>query len=219
MKKFFAVLAVAGLAASANAVIVSETGDAGIFPLDPAQDVSGSASSLDRLDGALLPSGDVDVDAYRITIANPAAFSATVSGGTLTDTTIYLFKLDGTGIAKNDDIDGVNFLSAFPVGNAAYATLPAGDYIFAISIFGVIPFSVNPPTLLSQNVFDVNSFTGVTGPVTPTTTVLTWADVSTFNESGTYQVSFTGVTTNVPAPSALALVGLGGLVAARRRRA
>lgn len=218
MKKLFAVLAVAGMAASANAVIVTEVGDAGVFPLDPAQDVSGSATSLDRLDGALLPSGDVDVDAYRITIANPAAFSATVTGGTLTDTTIYLFKLDGTGIAKNDDVSGTNFLSAFPVGNAAYATLPAGDYIFAISIFGTIPFSVAAPTTINESVFDPNAFTGVTPPRTPTTQVVTWADASTFVEGGTYQVSFTGVTTNVPAPGALALVGLGGLVAARRRR-
>ena len=218
MKTLFAVVAVAGLAASANAVVVSEVGDAGLIPFAPAQDVSGTANSLDRLDGALLPDGSQDVDVYRITIANPAQFSAIVSGGTLTDTTIYLFNLNGTGIAKNDDIDGTNFLSAFPVGNANYASLPAGDYLFAISIFGVIPFSVTPPTLLSQNIFDVNQFTGVTPPVNPANPVLDWAQVSSFVEGGSYQVTFTGVTTNVPAPSALALVGLGGLVAGRRRR-
>jgi MYXO-CTERM domain-containing protein len=218
MKKLFAVLAVAGLAASANAVIVTETGDAGLIPFAPAQDISGGPNVLDRLDGALLPDGSQDVDVYRITIANPAAFSAIVSGGTLTDTTIYLFNLNGTGIAKNDDISGSNFLSAFPVGDANYATLPAGDYLFAISIFGVIPFSVSPPTLVSQNIFDVNQFTGVQGPVNAANPVLDWAAVSTFVEGGSYEVSFTGVTTGVPAPGAMALLGLGGLVAARRRR-
>lgn len=218
MKKIFALMVVAGLSASAHGVVVTETGDAGLIPFAPAQDISGTASSLDRLDGALTPLGSVDVDVYRITIANPAQFSATVSGGSLTDTTIYLFNLDGTGIAKNDDISGTNFLSAFPVGNAAYASLPAGDYLFGISIFGVIPFSVLNPTLLSQNIFDVNTFTGVQGPVNAANPVLDWAQVSTFDEGGTYQVSFTGVTTNAPAPGAMALLGIGGLVAGRRRR-
>lgn len=218
MKSVLSLVAVLGLAASASAVVVSETGDAGIFPFQPAQDVSGSGFSLDTLNGALTPDGDIDVDVYRITIANPAQFSATVAGGTLTDTTIYLFQLDGTGIAKNDDIDGVNFLSAFPVGNAQYASLPAGDYLFAVSIFGTIPFSVANPTLLTQSVFDVNLFTGVTPPRTPTSAVVDWADASSFVEGGTYSINFTGVTTAVPAPGAGALLGLAGLALARRRR-
>ncbi len=212
------IVAVTGLAAGAQGIIVTETGDAGAFPFQPAQDISGSANVLNRLDGALLPDGDIDVDVYRITISDPAQFSATVTGGALEDTTIYLFSTAGFAIAKNDDISSANFLSAFPVGNAAYASLTPGDYLFAISIFGTIPFSVGSPTSITESVFDPNQFTGVTLPRFPSASVQSWANASTWTEGGSYEVTFTGVTTAIPAPSVLAALAMGGLVGRRRRR-
>lgn len=203
----FGLLAIAG---TASASIYAEVPDAGELPAS-AQDVSG-VGALTGITGSVT-AGDADM--FRIRISNPAAFSA-ITSGVQGDTLLFLFNLDGTGIAKNDDISGANFLSEFPVGNPLYAGLPAGDYLIAISGFAYHPFSVAAPTLLSQANFDVNTFTGVLAPQNAGP-VLSWFQLSTGPSSGNYSITLTGAEF-IPAPSAAALLGLGGLLAARRRR-
>jgi hypothetical protein len=205
------------LAASAHAQVWNEAGDAGDMP-GTAQTVAG-AGALTDIFGAVSVTSDADI--YRIRIANPAAFSATTNllTGTMTDTTLYLFNLDGTGIAKNDDVSGSNFLSDLPAGNALYSSLAPGDYYLAVAGFAFAPFYVNPPSTIADLIFDVNNFTGVIGPQAGAAgmPILGWANAGMY-DSGTYHVTLTGAEFVVPAPASLALLGLGGLVATRRRR-
>lgn len=203
----FGLLAIAG---TSSAAIHVEVGDAGELP-GTAQSAAG-AGALTGITGSVT-AGDADM--FRIRISNPAAFSALASG-IQGDTTLYLFNLDGTGIAKNDDISGTNFESELPVGNALYAGLPAGDYLIAIGGFAYQPFSVAVPMVLGEATFDPNTFTGVIGPQNAAP-VQSWAQLSSGPSSGTYSIELTGAEF-VPAPSSAALLGLGGLLAARRRR-
>lgn len=203
----FGLLAIAG---TASASIYAEVPDAGELP-GTAQDVSG-VGALTGITGSVTVG---DADMFRIRISNPAAFSAAATG-IQGDTTLYLFNLDGTGIAKNDDISGSNFESLLPVGAAQYAGLPAGDYLIAIGGFAYQPFSVAVPSLLSEATFDPNVFTGVQSPQNAGP-VLSWAQLTSGPSSGNYSIALTGAEF-IPAPSTAALLGLGGLLAARRRR-
>src|SRR4051812_17306 len=104
MKKFLmlAAMAALGAATSAYAQSYTETGDAGNMP-NTAQTAAGSGALTDLFGGL---SGVQDADMYLIDIKDWSTFSATtnVAPGTMTDTTLYIFRLDGTGVAKNDDI-------------------------------------------------------------------------------------------------------------------
>ncbi len=170
--------------------------------------------------------GEVDTTAtvanighyFRINITNPAAFSARtdIAPGSNTDTALYLVSLSGVGIAANDDISGSNFLSLLPVGNANYASLPAGEYLLLVTSYGVLP-AWDAALSTSSLLFNPSPFTGVRAPQNANvhSTYLFFQDAGA---GGTYNVTLTGVEF-VPTPGAVALMGLGGLVAARRRRA
>jgi MYXO-CTERM domain-containing protein len=207
-------LAALGAAASAFGQTYNEASDAGDMP-GTAQGAVGLGALTDIF-GACATR--LDADMYVINISNPAAFSATtnVAPGTMTDTTLYLFNLDGTGIAKNDDVDSTNFLSIMPVGAAQYASLTPGDYLLAVGPFAFAPFWNPVPATLADLVFNINTFTGVIGPQNPGP-MLGWADAGS-TDAGTYHITLTGASM-VPAPGAMALLGLAGLAAARRRRA
>ncbi len=215
MKIVTMLAAIAAISGSALAVDWSEVGDAGLLP-SGAQIAAGNGT-LSAITGALLPDGDEDVDMYRIFISDPANFSASTdnAGTALGDTTLYLFNLDGSGIVKNDDISGGNFLST--INSSLVASLPAGEYLIAISIFGTIAFDNAAPTLLIQSIFDPNLFTGQ-NPPRDGDVVLGWADVSGFTEAGTYRIEFTGASL-IPAPSTGMGLAAAGLLAFRRRRA
>jgi hypothetical protein len=204
------------LAASAHAQVWIEAGDAGDMPggaqaavgVGPLTNIQGSVSAL------------ADADMYRIRIVNPAAFSATtnIAPGTMSDTTLYLFNLDGTGIAKNDDISAANYLSDMPAGDLAYSGLVPGEYLLAVGGFAFAPFFINPPATLADLIFDVNVYTGVVGPQAAAVgmPILGWANAGAYS-TGTYNITLTGAEL-VPAPASLGLLGLGALVATRRRR-
>jgi len=163
VKKYLAIVFVAalGAATSAYAQIWTESGDAGDLP-GTAQSATGVGSLTDIFGSVSLTS---DADIYRIYISSPAAFSATtnISPLTMSDTTLYLFNLDGTGIAKNDDISSSNYLSNMPVGAPQYSSLAPGEYLLAVGGFAYAPYYTGPSTL-ADLVFDVNTFTGVLGP-------------------------------------------------------
>ena len=67
--------------------------------------------------------------------------------------------------------------------------------------------------------FDINDFNGVIGPQATSVglPILGWANAGAY-DSGTYNITLTGASL-VPAPGALGLLSIGGLMVARRRRA
>ncbi len=207
-------IAALGTSSVAFGGIWTESGDAGDMP-GTAQGAAGSGSLTDIF-GTV--SALTDADMFIINITNPAAFSATtnVSPLTMTDTTLYLFNLDGTGIAKNDDVSASNYLSNFPVGASQYASIAPGQYILAVAGFAFAPFNITPPTTLADLMFDVNTFTGVLSPQNPGP-ILGWADAGAY-DSGDYHITLTGAEL-VPTPGAAAMFGLAGLAITRRRRA
>ena len=106
-----------------------EQGDAGDIP-GTAQVTTGSGA-LNSIRGTLA-AGDVDM--YKITICDAAAFTAIV-GGDISDTQIFLFDSAGNGVAANDDSPlGAGLLSALaPAG--AIPGLVNGTYYLAISSY------------------------------------------------------------------------------------
>ncbi len=214
MKIVTILAALAAFSGSAMAIDFNESGDAGLLP--GTEQIASGSGALNAINGSLTPDGDEDVDMFRIFISDPANFSASTDNldTELTDTTLYLFHADGRGIVKSDDISGGNFLSA--INSSLVASLPAGEYLIAISIFGTLPFDNLAPTSLSQAIFNVNQFTGQT-PATDSDVVLGWLDVSSFVEGGAYRIEFTG-TSAIPSPNAGLVLVAGGLMAGRRRR-
>jgi hypothetical protein len=221
MKIALAALAAVLCAGAANAQVFTESTD-GFGIAGGATPVTG-VGPLTQINGSLTyaPAVTDAMDFWVIDITNPAAFSATTVGSAgMSDTVLYLFNVSGTGIAKNDDTSGSNFLSTLPVGNALYSGLTPGQYVIGISSYGIGPARVANPTLFADLVFPVSPFTGVQGPQgandVMTGTYGTF-DASGFN-GGNYSITLTGAAF-VPTPASAGLLVLGGLVAARRRRA
>ncbi len=206
--------------ALARADVHNEIGDAGAFP-NTAQTIAGSAP-LTRINGSLNRTGRDLIDMFVITISDPASFSATtvrLGSSYMDDTTLFLFHLDGSGIAKNDDIDEVNYLSLLPVGASQYANLSPGQYVLGISPYGVLPAVVTNPTSTNQLVFPFQPYTGVTGTLNGLLPMIGFGEISSPSATGDYAIDLTGASmVSVPTPAAALLLGLGGLAAGRRRR-
>jgi hypothetical protein len=127
---------------------VNGGGDAGELP-DVAQAVTGtSGASVCAITSTF---GASDTDMFRINICDPVSFSASVVGRTGTpalDTQLFLFRLDGTGIAVNDDVVGGTSLES-ALTSTFVASLPAGEYLLAITRYNRDP--VNGTSLLWLN--------------------------------------------------------------------
>lgn len=208
MKRILVCLAGLALASAAQAQTWTEVGDAdelvpqvtvGVGPLTL---IVGSTSAV---------SGDVTgVDLYCIRVVDWANFSASLVGGATFDTQLFLFTSGGMGIACNDDASGLQ--SALPPGNALYAGRTAPEVVWiAVSGYNRDPQSVG-------GLIFPNTFSGVHGPTGPGggSPLSGWTGTPA---RGDYRLALTGVEyCEIPAPGALALVGLAGLVAGRRRR-
>jgi hypothetical protein len=192
---------VLALAGSAQAFSHAEVGDAGDLP-GTAQAVFG-VGPLESITGEITPVSDPDL--YRITITDPGAFSATTVGGAAFDTQLFLFHLDGTGIASNDDSVGTQ--STLPAGHALYSSLLAGEYLLGISGFNIDPFSGG------SNIFACG-FNVVCGPTDPGP-LTSWMGGG---NAGTYTITLTGAAGVVPEPTAALLFALGfGVIGSARR--
>ena len=217
----FAAAASAVLTAPLHAVTYLEptNTDAG-QTLATAQGTGGNNTTpLEAISGTLSNANDADL--YYITINNAAAFAASVTGDL--DSALFLFTLNGTPIATNDDgvNNGVN--AAFAPGNSLYASLASGQYLLAIS--GSSNEAVNAVNQLLFAGTGTGSTTATRGPasgVNPTT--LSDFDSNAYDPTnfGPYQINLTSVNTAVPEPSTWAAlatgIAAGGFLLLRRRQ-
>ncbi|MBI1190559.1 MAG: hypothetical protein GC200_07790 [Tepidisphaera sp.] len=154
-------------------------GDAGETP-DTAQVVSGSGT-IDTIGGSI-DNGGADSDLFAIDICDPSSFSATTAGGTgtLTDTQLWLFKADGTGVEFNDDTVGVRS----SIDNSF--VFDPGTYLIGVS--GYNRDAVDSDGSL---IWNNTPFTTVRAPDGPGAfnPVSSWTGTSA---TGTYQITLTG---------------------------
>lgn len=187
----------------------------------PTANLTRGAGPLNRITGTFQFTRDVDM--YCIYISDPANFSAGFSGGT--DTNLALFDTLGRGIAFNDNNPAGG--NAGKLSNAFTAALAPGLFYLAAnrndSFGGIYNYPLdagnnpifnalgNPPP--NRNV--------EYGPNNPAATLDHYSYQITGFEgfNSNYTINLTGASYHqLPAPSAAALLGLGGLMAARRRR-
>jgi hypothetical protein len=196
---------VMALAGPAQAFSFAESVDAGDLPAtakkivgtDPLETISGN-----------LTAGDIDL--YKITITNPASFSATTFGTSPLDTQLWLFRANGTGIAANDDT-GLELYSTLPAGHPLYSGLLAGEYLLGISAFNNDPLSGGVPMFGGACGFSSICAPSVAGALTGWTT--------SSAASGAYTITLTGAGGVIPEPTAALLFALGfGVIGGTRRR-
>lgn len=196
---------------SATAASFAEIGDA--TDLAPGQAAAG-VGTLDSITGSIGFAGDADV--YRITIADPTAFSARAGGG-FTDTQLFLFDLSGVGIAMNDDCPLVSPCgngSYLPPGDPIISALVAGQYLLAIS-----DYDLDPVDAANGEIFPDSPFGAVNGPNGGVGALAGWSQAG-IPDTLSYTIELTGAEFAVPEPTAalLYLVGLGAVGARSRRR-
>jgi MYXO-CTERM domain-containing protein len=208
-------LAGLALTASANAQIWNEVGDAPQFPV-PGQMTIGSGP-LTTITGNL--DIDTDVDMYCIVVTDPNAFGAQVvtDGGTLSDSQMFMFDSNGFGVDHNDD--NVGFLSGiYSLGPAAGTVPPVALVAGAHYGLAVTSYNNDPVDAAGGLLWANSPFGDQTGPDGPAAAnpIAGWTGSG---NTGTYTITLVGATfCAVPAPGAAALMGIGGLLAIRRRR-
>ncbi len=209
MTRLFA-LAVAYSLISASAVADDwfEIGDAP--SLIPGQAVVGPPKiDVDFIHGSFF--GADDVDLYQIFIHRPDLFRANTVEFTDADTQLFLFDINGNGVTFNDD-------NEFP-GNGLQSLLTdqfvkdPGIYYLAITQYN--NDALNPDGDLIWNNTPFREERQPDGPGAPGP-LNSWT-VSNLGGEFTYSIELSGVLF-IPAPGALALLGLGALAQRRRRR-
>lgn len=185
-----AVLALGSVPAVAGTYV--EQGDAGDGPQTAAR--TGSVGALTGIAGSN-PGGALvgDVDAYRLCLEDPLAFSAKVTGGTQVDNQLFLFDAAGLGIVANDDEQAGVLRRAFIRPASAFSPTAPGAYVLAISDFR------NEPVSAGGRIFPVATFATASeqfGPVGPGggQPVMGWegGGVDAETNGGTYVMELTG---------------------------
>ncbi len=205
------IVAILAAAGAASARVHSEIGDAGNLA---GGQLTGNGA-LSAIEGALAAN---DVDMYSIRIDDWATFSANTTNitglvSTESDTQLFLFDTLGIAIAMNDDTSGSVFRSTLEAGSAIYSGRTAGEVVWiAVSGYNTDPSSA--AGLIFNNVPFASLARPATGPGAAGA-VESWAGPNA--TGGSYRISLAGASA-VPAPGALAILGLTGVVAGRRRR-
>ena len=217
--------AVAVIAGAAAADTWTEIGDAGQLP--GSEQIIGGTGALTQIIGNI--SSNVDVDLFRIYISDPAAFSASSTGGASFNTNMALFDASGMGVIGDDDAYGTD-QSALSSGSIFSPTSP-GEYLLAITNYANSASSVDGDIFS----FDAGAMGDdgnlVAGPdgIGGNLAIDLWNNDDIYlrtDATGGYIINLTGAEsigsgggTVIPLPSAagMGLVGL-LIVASRRRR-
>ncbi len=202
MKNVLAIAALVAVAGSANAQVYNEVGDATDTP--PGQSVTnGTTSILGFTDG-------VDSDVYGFSWGGGILTIDTF--GTAYDTQLHLFDIAGNGIGENDD-------SVNGAGLDSQISLDLGAGIYLI---GITEFNNDAQDVGGNDIFGfTNTYTDLLGNLIQGLEgggALAQWDGAIFGGGGDYVINFSSAVNAVPAPGALALLGLGGIAAIRRRR-
>lgn len=195
---------------TAHAQVWNEIGDAGQNGVSAAQITVGDGP-LTTINGSLFR--DADVDLYCIRITDFANFRAIVTSSANPDSTLHLFNTDGTLQVYNDDYFSGSGFSL--INNQG--VLANGTYLLAMANYDVRPQSVSNTDLYANTTWpgpQSNQFQG------NELVLSAWGGQPVFfGLAGSYTIELQGAEFHaVPSPGAAAMLGLGGLMAARRRR-
>lgn len=244
MKKLLVLSATMAFAVSGAAFAQNwdETADGGGDAADVfngAQSVANGGGPVTSITGGMdwFNLGD-HVDAYVITIADAASFTATTNpsgGGDFTgvdgfedDSRLALFDMAGNLIMANDDspsFAGGSLESTLQnpstwVGNGGVtlnspgSVVDGGMYILAVTYYANTISDVDGDEIVTWSA-DFDALQGVNPAFDGASA---WDDPGDFDDGWTYTVALTGVEGKIPAPGALALLGVAGLAGTRRRR-
>lgn len=183
-------------------------GDAGPL-LNSAQMISGDPGLLTEIKGSHNGS---DVDLYKICLDFPNDFSAVATSDNGGPTPmLFLFDVNGIGV-KFFASSNPNDPSWFD--NQWVVALGAGDYYLGVTTRNATALNDGGMAIWNQTTGAQRQPTGPGGPGPLDSWQFTVGEPTPSN----YTIAITGVDYYVPAPGALALLGMGGLLGITRRR-
>jgi MYXO-CTERM domain-containing protein len=186
----------------------------------PTANVTRGDGALNTITGQLLHTRDVDL--YKINITDATNFNAVCTAGSGTGNTIlYLFDAMGHGVTCNDDNPAGGIT---PRITGTFVSGP-GMYFLGVSRISVGFGSIYQMALNAgaTNMWPITPTNVEYAPTNPADVLTSWSNSPNpgfgdlFNYNYTVTLNGAGFATT-PAPGAAGLLGLGGLLMARRRR-
>lgn len=206
-------LVIALFSLPAQAIVWTESGDAGALPTTAQSTLPGG--NITSITGELEFDLDAqlwDVDLFEILIGSPTLFSARTRGDDdntfVSDPLLFLFSLDGFGLMRNDDADGSTLQSSLAAGDAGAPTSP-GRYLLGIAWAFSAPLDAFFSALFDDAGAGALASWQPMGP-------------ANYDLGRSYQILLTGIGERnvIPEPSIIALLGiaLAGWLGVRARR-
>ncbi|MEM8756926.1 MAG: hypothetical protein AAGF47_03995 [Planctomycetota bacterium] len=241
MNKALSILAIAAIAGGVQGQW-DETGDgggdAGVTLFGTAAQTTSGVGALTSITGTIDNSVVDDLDGFFITVTDADAFFASTDpndGGSFIgntgfedDSRLWLFDTSGNLIMANDDNDdssGTDSLESRignlgvqydgPAFNSPGSVVDGATYILVIG-----EFSNSVVDAAGEEIADFSADFGALHGLNPLFDASTAQNENpgSFTASVDYNIVLGGATFAIPAPASAALLGLGGLAAARRRR-
>jgi len=129
-----------------------------------------------------------DVDMFLIDICDVANFSATTYGGTTVDTQLWIFGLDGIGVAVNDDVpDGFPGDATLQSRVSGQFVAGPGQYLLAISRYNRDAVDASNALLFINTPFNTERGADGPGAANP---IAGWTGSTT--GGATYRINLTG---------------------------